>query len=330
MKVELKKRAGIAWSVLKHGARQYGRDHVPRMAAAVSYRTVFAVVPMLVVSMSVAGLVLGADAQVQQETVRNVAELMGQAIANNLDALLDQAKDAAGEAALLGIVVLLWSASTLFLELQRDLNEIFDVEVPQERRLLVLLAQRGIGFLWTLGIGLSILVLFAFNALWQILADLIFDNVDGDLRGPIGVGGSVIAFGFMVIVFGLVFQTLTFEKQPWKPVWVGAFFTASTFTLAGYLTGFYFRILGEPTAFGFASSIVVLLFLAYLLSSVFLFGAQVTQSYKQLVFEADREMFVYSEPVSNEGQSDSKSSLSLAAIAAFFVGLVVGWRKRNR
>jgi membrane protein len=224
----------------------------------------------------------------------------------------------------------MWSGSTLFLELQRDLNEIFEVDVPVERRFLLVLIQRGIGFLWTLGIGVSLLVLFAFNALWQIVADLILENTTDSLRGFISVGGSLIAFVFMVAVFGLVFQTLTIEKLPWKPVWIGALFTAVIFTLTGLVTGLYIQILGEPSAVGFASSLVVVLFLAYLLSSAFLFGAQVTQSYSVLVFSADRNRLIFSEPDTDTEEPTSVKNLSLSTVAAFFIGLVVGWRNRGR
>lgn len=304
-------------------------DRVSRMAAAVSYRTVFAVVPMLVVSLSVAGLVIGDNAEVKQQLVANIADFMGQSLVSDISDLLDTALQQADSLAVFGFLVLLWSGSTLFLELQRDLNEIFEVEAPTEKRILVVLIQRGIGFLWTLGLGVSLLALFGFNAAWQFVADLILDNTSQSLRGVIGIGGPIIAFVFMVAIFGLVFQTLTIVRQPWKPVWIGALFTAVIFTIAALLTRLYIDILGEPSVAGFASSIVVLLLLAYLLSSVFLFGAQVTQSYRLVVYEADRDRLVFSDSTDVE-EPTSVRSLSLSALAAFFVGLVVGWRNRGR
>ena len=50
-------------------------------------------------------------------------------------------------------------------------------------------------------------------------------------------------------------------------------------TLDWVLIGLYFTALGSPTALGFAGSLVVVLFSAYMLSSVFLFGAEVTKVY---------------------------------------------------
>lgn len=330
MKVELRKRIGVAWAVLKRAGQEYGQDKVPRMAAAISYRTVFAVVPMLVVVFAVTGLVVGDNAEVKQNIVANVSELAGQNLATTMEGLLDTAVDQADGLAVFGFLVLLWSGSTLFLELQRDLNEVFEVDAPEEKRFLRVLLQRGIGLLWILGLGVSLLVLFAFNALWQTLADVVLDNTTEDLRGLISIGGSVIAFVFMAGIFGLVFQTLTLEKIAWKPVWVGAFFTAVIFTGTGLLTGLYVQLQGAPSPAGFASSLVVVLFLAYLLSSVFLYGAQVTQSYMLLVYQADRERLVFSAPSTDADEDKPTSSLSVASLAAFFLGLIVGWRNRSR
>ncbi len=321
----------VVWAVLKRSGKEYGQDKVSRMAAAVSYRTVFAVVPMLVVVLAVAGLVVGDDAEVKQRLAGSISELAGQNLATSVDGILDTALEQADGLALFGFLVLLWSGSTLFLELQRDLNEIFEVDAPVEKRFLRVLLQRGIGFMWTIGIGVSLLVLFAFNALWQTVADVILDKTTEDLRGLISIGGSVIAFVFMVGIFGLVFQTLTIGKLAWKPVWVGALFTAIIFTITGFLTGLYIQILGAPSPAGFASSLVVVLFLAYLLSSAFLFGAQVTQSYSVLVYSAGRDRHMFSEPGPVDGdEQQSVVSLSLSAIAAFFIGLVLGWRNRDR
>jgi uncharacterized BrkB/YihY/UPF0761 family membrane protein len=102
------------------------------------------------------------------------------------------------------------------------------------------------------------------------------------------------------------------------------------FSIAGYLTGFYFSQFSEPTALGFSGSIVLLLFLAYLLSSVFLFGAEVTQSYQRLVYDADDSHIVFVDDLSEpRDESEKSTSLTLTALITFVVGLLVGSRRRK-
>lgn len=329
MERTFKEKARTALVVVKHAAQEYGRDKVSRMAAAVSYRTLFAIAPMLVVAVSIGGLVMGGNQQVQADIVAQVAEVVGSDFSESINRLLTEALMAADTAALVGIALLVWSASTLFLELQRDLNEIFDVPGPDEKRFLVVLMQRGIGMVWTLGFGLGLVALFSANAAVQVVGDAISEalNTPGVL---VTVVSYLVSFLFTIGMFGLVFQTLTRTKLPWKPVWVGALITATLFTLAGYLTGVYFKVQGEPTALGFAGSVVVLLFLAYLLSAVFLFGAQVTNSYLKLVYVTDKDYLIFSD-IEQEAEPPGQSpNLATGTIAAFLVGLVVGWRNRRR
>lgn len=314
-----------AVAVLKRAAARYGPNAAGRMAAAVSFRTVFAIAPVLVIAVSIAGMVLGGNKEAVDALVANVAEVAGPQLASFLEDLIRGALESADAAAVIGVVVLLWSSSTLFLELQRDLNQIFEVAIKKERRFLVMLAQRGVGVLWTVGIGLALVALFALNAATQIAGESIASWLGID-RGFVVALGFLVSFGFMALMFGLVFQTLTMERIPWRPVWVGALFTAVSFSLAAYLTGFYFSRFGAPTALGFTGSIVVLLFLTYLLSSVFLFGAAVTQSYRELVYEADRNHLIFNEPIGPPAPP-SRLTVTMTSVVAFVVGLILGRRR---
>lgn len=322
-------RLKTAVAVLKDAASEYGRNVGGRMAAAVSFRTVFAITPLLVIAVSIAGYVVGGNLEARSAIVRAVNDVAGSEMSELMSDILDSALRSADTAAVVGVILLLWSSSTLFLELQRDLNQIFEVPIRFERRILRMGVQRLVGILWTVGIGISLTALFAVNAATQIAGSAISRLLNIPIAF-VGALGFVVAFTFMVLMFGLVFQTLTIGKLPWKPVWVGALFTATMFSLVGYLTGFYFSQVSEPTALGFSGSIVLLLFLAYLLSSVFLFGAEVTQSYRSLVYEADHGGIVFADDVGEARETPEKdTSLTLTALITFVVGLLLGWRRRK-
>lgn len=318
----------VALAVSKQASKEYGRDLVSRMAAAISYRTMFALAPMLVVAVSVAGLVLGGNAEAQAAITEAIAEVAGAEVAETVSNLLERAFESADTAALIGIAILLWSSSTLFLELQRALNDIFDMPLPEEKRLRVLAVQRGVGVLWTVGVGILLIALFAVNAATQIAGDTISRFLDVP-EALVSFAGFVVSFAFMVLVFGIIFQTLTIGKIPWKAVWVGAGFTAVAFAIAGFLTGLYFELFEQPTALGVTSSIVVLLFLAYGLSSVFLFGAQVSHSYWELVYDADESHLLFLDEAEPEAAPEESSGLSMTALAAFVIGFFIGRTRRK-
>jgi membrane protein len=263
---------------LIEAGKEFGDDRAGRMAAAIAYRAVFALAPVLIIAVSIAGFVLGGSAEAKRELLEGVESIAGPDVADAMATFLGSAVSSANSAALIGFVLLLWSASSLFIELQHDLNDIFDVGYERISGLIGLLRKRGIGFLWVFGLGIIMIALWLVNAVWGFLDSALPTGLEG-LDSLFALLTPLVSLALLPFVFALIFQTLTEETVPWKAVWVGGLFTAVVFMVAAYGIGLYFTILGSPTALGFAGSFVVVLLLANILSSVFLFGAEVTKIY---------------------------------------------------
>ncbi len=297
------------------------------MAAAIAYRTVFALAPMLIIAVSVAGAFLGKP-DVQRELLEAIERIAGAQAAATVSTILTTAVSSTNTAAIIGVVLLLWSASSLFIELQHDLNDIFDVPYERIAGLIGLVRKRGIGFLWVFGLGLVMMALMIVNAAWGFLDSLLPANLE-NLDTVIQVLAPVVSLALLPVVFALIFQTLTVVTIPWRAVWVGGLFTAVVFTVAAYGIGVWFQIFGVTTALGFAGSLVVVLFLAYMLSSVFLFGAEVTRVYTDRLAAAPAKATARSvDPL--VVVSEPPRALPGAALFAFFTGLLIGWRRRRR
>jgi len=263
---------------LIEAGKEFGDDRAGRMAAAIAYRAVFALAPVLIIAVSIAGFVLGGSAEAKRELLEGVESIAGPDVADAMATFLGSAVSSANTAALIGFVLLLWSASSLFIELQHDLNDIFDVGYERISGLIGLLRKRGIGFLWVFGLGIIMIALWLVNAVWGFLDSVLPTGLEG-LDSLFALLTPLVSLALLPFVFALILQTLTEETVPWKAVWVGGLFTAVVFMVAAYGIGLYFTILGSPTALGFAGSFVVVLLLANILSSVFLFGAEVTKIY---------------------------------------------------
>src|SRR5512134_2813813 len=121
--------AGYARAIaqlLKEAASSWLDDEAPSMGAALSYYTVFSIAPLLLIAISVAGLVFGAEAA-RGEIIGQLAGLIGtdsaKAIEGMLQAASEPAKGTLGT--LVGLVVLLVGATTVFAELETSLNRIW-------------------------------------------------------------------------------------------------------------------------------------------------------------------------------------------------------------
>jgi membrane protein len=316
--------------ILADAAQKYGADRASRMAAAIAYRTVFALAPLLMIAVAVLGSFLGSRVEAQQEIVEGIESVVGPEVARIVNDILTSALGSTSTAYLIGGILLVWTASSLFLEMQRDLNDIFDVPHKEVTGIVAMVRLRGIGFLWVLGLGFLLVATWLINALWGFVSGLLpgtFDAVD-ELITVLTPLASLI---LLPLVFALIFKTMTVAAVPWRPAWVGGAFTAVVFLIAAYGVGIYFEIAGATTALGFAGSFVVILFLAYFLSMVFLYGAEVTKAYTdRLEEEAAHQM---SRPMYSDPQvvvAEPRAGIPQAAFLAFVAGLIAGWRRSRR
>ncbi|HSO49964.1 MAG TPA: YihY/virulence factor BrkB family protein [Acidimicrobiia bacterium] len=315
--------------ILAAAANEYGLDRASRMSAAIAYRTVFAFAPLLIIGVAVLGAFLGSDLEAQQEIIGAIEEFAGPEVAQVVASVLDSALDSVDTAAVIGGLLLLWTASSLFLELQHDLNDVFGVPYERVRGPLATVRSRGVGFLWAFGLGIILIAIWLLNALWRFLGGLLPPSMS-NVHEVVGFLTPVVSLALLPVLFGLVFQTMTAVTLNWRAVWVGGAFTAAVFVAASYGIGFYFEIFDSPSALGFAGSFVLIIFLAYFLSAVFLFGAEVTKVYARRLEQGSE---VAPTPAASPDPlvvvAQPGDSLPQAAFLAFLAGLLVGWRRRR-
>jgi membrane protein len=316
--------------ILAAAAEGYGRNRDSRMAAAIAYRTVFALAPLLLIAVAVLGTFVGSETEAQQQIIDVVETVAGPEVAEIVRGILESAFGSTGPAYVIGGILLLWTASSLFLELQRDLNDIFEVPHEEVSGILAMARTRGIGFLWVVGLGFLLVATWSINAIWRFVSGLLPDNLDA-VNDVISLITPLVSVILLPLVFALIFQTMTALPVPWRAVWVGGFFTAVVFLIAAYGVGIYFSIAGPTTALGFAGSFVVILFLAYFLAMVFLFGAEVTKVYADRL--AERAAPTVPKPLYTDPQvvvAEPPSGIPKTAFLAFLAGIIAGWRSSRR
>lgn len=327
---KIKRNSQTTFEIFKAAGKEYGEDRVARMAAAVSYRAIFALAPLFLVAVTIVGIFLGTNADAEARILEFVGEYAGEEITTAVTNVLGSFQESGGAPAVVGFALLLWTASTLFMELQNSLNDIFHVPYERTKGIVAFLRQRGIGFLSALGLGVLFLGVWLVNLVWGFLEGLFPDDW-APVHQAISFLAPVVSLAVLPLVIALAFQALSRVKVRWRAIWWGSFFTSVAFLAATYGASFYFSIAGTSAA-GVAGSIFVVLLLAFILSSVYLFGAEVTKVYddylesgevtrpNQRAAEGDESDSVVGEP---------EPSIPLAAVAAFFGGLFVGWRRRS-
>src|SRR5262245_10474122 len=106
-------------------------DNAPRLGASLAFYTLFAIAPVLLVAIAIAGAVFGPDA-VRGQIAGEIEYLVGRQGARAVQSLLQGASQGKGNtiATIIGAVTFVLTSTGAFLELQAALNTIWRV-VPK-------------------------------------------------------------------------------------------------------------------------------------------------------------------------------------------------------
>ncbi len=268
------------WEMVKTAGNNWVEDKVPRMGAALSYYTIFSIAPLLVIAIGIAGLVFGREAA-QHQIVGQIAGVVGETSAKAIQEMLSHAwlNGASVWATVVGVIVLLFGSTGVFVELQDALNTIWKVAPKPGRPIWEMLRERFLSLTVVVGIGFLLLVSLLISA---VLSALVKFLTPASLPGGATlwqVINNLVTFGFLILVFAFMFKALPDVKIPWRSVWVGAIVTAVLFTLGKYLIGLYVGQTSTQSAFGAAGALVLMLVWVYYSAQIFFFGVELTRVY---------------------------------------------------
>ncbi|MBL0045304.1 MAG: YihY/virulence factor BrkB family protein [Flavobacteriales bacterium] len=150
----------------------YVHDNTFEMGAALAYYTIFSIVPLLVVIISVSGLIAGPDA-IRGQVFAELNGLVGPDTAKALEEVLGNAyKSGHGWlATVLGIITLVLGASGIFGALKSSLNRMWEIKPKPRNSIVGFLLSRLLSFSFVLGLGFLMVVSFAINAVIEGFSD---------------------------------------------------------------------------------------------------------------------------------------------------------------
>jgi membrane protein len=194
------------WSAVKRIAGEFRDDNLPDWAAALTYYSVLAIFPSMLVVVSLLGL---GGASLSNDLVTNVGDLapgsVKQVLGNALTEL-QRGRSGASLAAVLGLAAALWSASGYVGAFMRASNAVYDV--PEGRPIWKTLPTR-------IAITLVTLVLMSASAIAVVVTGPLAEKA-GDI---LGVGSAALTiwgiakWPALLVVVGLLF-TLLYWASP--------------------------------------------------------------------------------------------------------------------
>jgi membrane protein len=262
--------------VIAAALKQWSAAEAGRHGAALAYYTLFALAPMLVIVIAVAGAVYGEEA-VRGEVVGQLNGLVGQDGAELIESLLRNARkgDQGILAAVLGGLTFVLGATGAFVQLQGALNHIWGVKAEPGRNLVRYLFNRAQSFGMLIALGFILMVSLAVDAALSAAAAWTEINLPGI---PIlNVLNGVVSLGVLTALFALIYRVLPDVQLRWRDVGYGAVITAVLFTVGKRLIGLYLGETSMASAYGAAGSVVIVMVWVFYSAQVVLLGAAITK-----------------------------------------------------
>ena len=252
--------------VLKATWDRFSAKRGTTLAAAISYRALFALAPLLVVGVAISGAIFGEEAA-SGELASQLTRVLGNDIAAAVEELVISAS---GSRAVgwIGLVIFVWAASGLFAEFQGALRVIYDIGAERMRGIASAVRYRLVTVAAVIASALMLAVLVggATAAAWL--------PVEWAVRGFGWLVSAAVLLGGLAIAF----RYLTIDRPPWRFVALGAVATGVAILVAGWGVGLFIARWGGGGASGIAGSLVAVLLAVYVLSIVILFGASLTKT----------------------------------------------------
>ena len=115
------------WGLVKDTFVSWDEDRAPRLAAALSYYTIFALAPLLIIAIAMAALFFD-EVQVRTSILEELGGLIGPSGRQAIEAMIEGARQPTTGtiATIIGVITLLVAAGGLFGQLQDALADIAD------------------------------------------------------------------------------------------------------------------------------------------------------------------------------------------------------------
>lgn len=345
--------------LLRAAFAEWSADQVSRLAAALAFYTALSLAPLLIFLVALISLVLSGPSV--QQTLLEFAESALGASGRELVQTILRNRPSPGSGLLasgISVTMLLFSASTLFNELQHAFNIIWRAPREQLRGVGAVVLLRARALIMVFGIGgvllLTLLLTLAVRALERVLqtfseeqigplAARILPGVEvADVAWLVNRGLPIIDWSVSLVVLWLLF-TWMFRSMPhrmrirWGDVWGGALLTAVLFALGKFALAFYLSTGSVGSAYGAAGSLLVVLVWVYYSAQIVFLGAEYTYVYTHRYGSRRPQpappapLPVVEQPAPAIAPSAvSRPALALFAFLVFLVGLLIGGRDARR
>ena len=279
------------WRIAYSAGEGYFANRLSTSAAAMAFYTMFALGPIMIFSIAVAEPFVG-RLMAQQAIFEALSTVVDPDALRSIRRFASQDLfRGGGIAALIGVGVLLYTGTRVFVELDDGIDAIWrDRKTRSLHPVLASLQSRLLALVLMVVLGVLLIAV--------ILASVVLSAYAGALEAfPIlgeWIGPAISAFvhyGLLSAFFTLIYKWLPTGGVPWKYALIGGLVNALLFAAGNRALVYYFEVTQLTSAFGATAGFAAIMVWMYWTSLTILIGAQVGRSARDvLVDDRSREM----------------------------------------
>jgi membrane protein len=276
----LKIRAKKIGYLLKDTFNEFVSDDGMKLSAALSYYTIFALPPLLIIIINLSGFFFGAEA-VKGELFGQINGLVGNSAAMQIQEIIKNVKlsHTSVFATTFSLIILLIGASGVFVEIQDSINFIWGLKAKPKRGLIKFIKNRLMSFSMIGSVGFLMLVGLIINSVMDVFYNRLDEFFPKDSVYLVYVINLLVVFGIITLLFTMIFKTLPDGKVALKDCLIGAAFTALLFMIGKFAIGAYLGKSAIASWYGAAGSVILILVWVYYSAIILYFGAEFTKMY---------------------------------------------------
>lgn len=274
------KKLAFFWETLKQTFKEWTDSDATRASASLAYYAIFSIPGLLIIIIWIAGNFFGEEA-IRGEITNQFGSMMGADVAKSIEELITSALIDKQNIFMkvVGVFSLVFGATTIFFQLQKALNDLWDVQPAPKKAIVKFLLDRANSLGMILVIGFLLMITMVLSSAISLLNNFITFRLGLETYILMEIVNYVIGFILVVAVFAFMFKVLPDVEISWKSVWVGALLTAVLFTIGKMLLSLYFGELKPTSAFGKAGTIILIMMWINYSCMLIFFGAEFTKVY---------------------------------------------------
>jgi membrane protein len=268
------------YHIVKESVVEYIEEGAFFHGAALSYYTLFALVPIIFLTISTFGRIVGSERMLiiindvfkNNVGIQDTSSFMSYLQSMHLDknGLLIE---------IVGFILLMYTCSAFLVSLKRSINDFFEIKVKRREKQNIIKSVIGFRFVSILFLAFFAFIIILFYFLQIFISSFMESNIFNDnnlLDWTYTLLNHIFSIASNMLIFIMIFKYLHDGKISWNLAFRGALLTAVILYASQLLIKFYLQNYFFMGKSGIASSLFILLAWVNYSAQIVFFGAKYT------------------------------------------------------